>query len=64
MSESNGKRYRLVLMKGGKYQAAVRMNEDGLHRSGLGQMDLDRILRLNVDGTYTDSDGDKWVRLA
>lgn len=56
-------KFRLVLRKGGKDQADIRMTDAGIERSMLNPIDADRVRSLQVGGYYIDSDGDKWTRI-
>jgi len=56
--------YRCVLTKGGRAQAAIRMDADGLKRTGLSDLDERAIRRLPKGGTFTDRDGDRWTRVS
>lgn len=54
--------FRVILRKGGKAQAAIRMPLENLPHAGLDDLDRYRIAALNVGETYTDADGDTWRR--
>lgn len=60
--EQNPAQYRLTLTKSGKSQASVRMDFDGIKRSGLSSPDRYRVELLRKGETYTDADGDRWMR--
>lgn len=57
-------KYRCVLTKAGRAQAAIRMDASGLKRSGLSELDERAIRRLPKGGTFTDRDGDRWTRVS